>query len=128
VNPALIIAVGLALLLTGCKEREREQQISDKPPVTKDQTTETHRTLQSMASAVSELKNSMDAGDARQHVGDLWIQTDRLNQEGANTRSVEGLLVDLEGKLRTSPDDANARRRLANELEYETEALKRAIR
>ncbi len=89
---------------------------------------ETDRRLQDMASAVNELKASADPGRARQQVGELWIQVDHLKREGRNTRNVEGLVSDLEGRLGSNQQDASARRHLANELEYEVEALKRKNR
>ena len=93
-----------------------------------DESAETDRRLRDMASVVSELKASPDPGKARQQVGELWIQADHLKREGGNTKNIEGLLSDLEGNLRSNQQDASARRHLANELEYEVEALKRKNR
>ncbi len=125
-KPALIVVIGLILFPTGCKERK--EQPSGKPPVAQDEPAETDRRLQNMAALVSELKASPNSSKARQQVGELWIQADHLKREGGNTRNVEGLLSDLEGKLRSSQQDASVRRHLANELEYEIEALKRKNR
>lgn len=125
-NPALIVFIGLTLFLTGCKERS--EQPAGKPPVAQDEPAEMDRRLQSMAVAASELKAASAPGKARQQVGELWIQADRLRREGRNTRNVEGLLSDLEANLRSNQQDAGARRHLANELEYEIEALKRQNR
>ncbi len=125
-NPALIVVIGLSLLLTSC--REGADQPSEKPPVAQNEPAETDRRLQNMASAVNELKASPDPGVARQQVGELWIQVDHLKREGRNSRNVEGLVSDLEGRLGSNQQDASARRHLANELEYEVEALKRRNR
>jgi hypothetical protein len=125
-SPALIVVIGLALFLTGCKERK--EQPPGKQPVAQDEPAETDRRLQNMANAVSELKASPDPGKARQQVGELWIQSDHFKREGGNTRNIEGLLSDLEANLRSNQQDASARRHLANELEYEVEALKRKNR
>ncbi len=125
-NPALIVVIGLMLFLAGCKERK--DQPSGELPAAQVEPTQTGRRLQNMASVVSELKASPDPSKARQQVGELWIQADRLKREGRNTRNVEGLLSDLEGRLRSNQQDASARRHLANELEYEIEALKRRNR
>ncbi len=125
-NPALIVVIGLILLLTGC--RERADQPYGKPLVAQNEPAETDRRLQDMASAVNELKASPDPGRARQQVGELWIQVARLKRSGKNTRNVEGLVSDLEGRLGSNQQDASARRHLANELEYEVEALKRGNR
>ncbi|HEY5911162.1 MAG TPA: hypothetical protein VJA21_11220 [Verrucomicrobiae bacterium] len=125
-NPALIVVIVLTLFLTGCKERK--EQPSGKQPVAQDEPADTDRRLQNMASAVSELKASPDPGKARQQVGELWIQAGQLRRAGRNTRNVEGLLSDLEGSLRSNQQDPSARRHLANELEYEIQALKRGNR
>jgi len=125
-NPALIVVIGLMLFLTGCKERK--DQPSGEPPVAQVEPAGTGRRLQNMASVVSELKASPDPGKARQQVGELWIQADHLKRAGRNTRNVEGLLSELEWSLRSNQQDASARRHLANELEYEIEALKRRNR
>jgi len=125
-KPVLTVVIGLMLLLTGC--RERAGQPYGKPPRAQNEPAETDRRLQNMASAVNELKASPDPGRARQQVGELWIQVDHLKREGRNTRSVEGLVSDLESRLGSNQQDANARRHLANELEYEVEALKRRNR
>ncbi len=125
-NPALIVVIGLALFLTGCKERN--EQTAEKPAVAQEEPAETDRRIQSLAGAASELKASSAPGKARQQVGELWIQADHLGREGRNTRNVEGLLSDLEANLRSNQQDAGARRHLANELEYEIEALKRQNR
>jgi hypothetical protein len=125
-NPALIVVIGLVLFMTGCKERK--DQPSGKPPVAQDEPAQRDRRLQNMASVVSELKTSPEPGKARQQVGELWIQADHLKREGRNTRNIEGLLSDIEGNLRSNHQDSEARRHLANELEYEIEALKRKNR
>jgi hypothetical protein len=125
-NPGFIVVIGLTLFLTGCKERNEEP--AGKQPVAQEEPAEADRRLQRMAGAASELKASSDPGKARQQVGELWIQADHLRREGRNTRNVEGLLSDLEANLRSNQQDAGARRHLANELEYEIEALKRKNR
>ena len=125
-NPALIVVIGLVLFMTGCKERK--DQPPGEPPVAQDEPAQTDRRLENMASAVSELKTSPEPGKARQQVGELWIQAAHLKREGRNTRNIEGLLSDIEGNLRNNQQDAGARRHLANELEYEIEALKRKNR
>ncbi len=125
-KPALIVVLGLALFLTGCKERNR--QPSGEPTVAQDEPAKTDRPLQSVASVVSDLKATPDPAKAREQVGELWSQANRLKREGRNTRNIEGLLSDLEANLRSNQQDAAARRHLANELEYEVQALKRKDR
>jgi hypothetical protein len=125
-KPASILVVGLTLLLTGCNETK--DQPPGKPQAPQADRAETDRALRNMATVVSELKASPNADKARQHVGDLWIQAGHLKSERRDIRNVEGLLSDLEGNLRSSQQDAGARRHIVNNLEYEIEALKRKNR
>jgi hypothetical protein len=124
-NPALPIIAGITLLLSGC--RKGEDQSSGHSPAAPNAPAQSER-LQRMANAVSELKNSTDKSKAGQQVGALWIQAGHLKREGGDTKNVEGLLSDLEWNLRSSQQDVGARRRLANELDYEIEILKRRNR
>ncbi len=125
-NPALIVVMGLTLFLTGCQERK--EQPTGKQPLAQDEPADTDRPLQNMAKAINELKASPDPGRTRQQVGELWIQVEHLKRAGRNTRNVEGLVSDLEDRLGSNQQDASPRRHLANELEYEVDALKRRNR
>ncbi len=126
VTGALLAGLGLTLCSTVYKEP------ANPPPgktVTAHHSTDgMHQRLQALAGSASELKTSREAGKAGQQVGELWIQTEHLKQKDVNTRNVEGLLSDLEWNLRPGRQDSGARRRLANELEYEIQVLKRQNR
>lgn len=125
-NPVLPILAGITLLLSGCSKGG--DQPSANVPEARNAPAQSGERLQRMAGAVSELKTSTDQGKARQQVGELWLQAGHLKREGGDTKNVEGLLSDLEWSLRSNQQDAGARRRLANELEYEIEVLKRKQR
>ena len=121
------MGVSVTLFLIGCSAGK--DQSSDAPPSAQREPSPSDRSLlDKMAAAVSELKSSPSSGKARDNVGELWIQASRLKGQRQDTRSVEGLLSDLEGNLRSSQPDVGARKHIINELEYEIEALKRRNR
>jgi hypothetical protein len=57
----------------------------------------------------------------------MWIELDRLKQQGQKVRAIEYYLSDLEGNLRRGEQGAAASRYAANNLEYEIQRLNRRL-
>jgi hypothetical protein len=57
----------------------------------------------------------------------MWMEVDRLKQQGQNVRAVEYYLSDLEATRRLGEQGAGASRYAANNLEYEIQRLNRKM-
>ena len=126
----VLLVMGAAFLAASIPHSKREMRGTPKPVQPHADFREIHRAAGNMASIVNDLQAaySRDGSGAGWSAGNLWIEVNRLKREGRNVRAIEWYVCDLEGSLRSGPQDAIARRHILNNLSYEVEVLKQRQR
>jgi hypothetical protein len=122
-KPTFLLALALCAALTG-DAPQAPPQVSKSSPAPA-QLNLNNGNLRRAAASLGSWARALE-GETRsaRSVGNLWTETARLKRQGANVRQIEWHVSDLEAALRRNPQDAQAKRHILNNLQYEIQRMK----
>ena len=129
-KPVLLLLAGLLFLVgTMASHSAKAPRPAPASSLCAPESTAARHSAQGLSARLPELQRveTRSKSQVAETIGGLWMDVDRLQQQGENVRAIEYYLSDLEAGKRRGEQGIAASRHAANNLEYEIQQLNRRL-